>query len=180
MTFILYSKSNKDGKIILHKKIEYELAGNKNGHIYKIWLGLEKKCPTNRGWRISANDILKSIDPSFNTDNHELVIDYDPKSKERIGLVSIKEIYLFTIGTVKTVEWTPMMFILEDIYYYKDTNKHLSDEEKDKHICDISPNTTGRIVEFLYLGSNWKWGSNGRTNAAFLYGEPLNYFKKFL
>jgi hypothetical protein len=179
MAFILYRKENRNGKqFYIHCKEHYKLAGW--GLIYSLWKSNGK--PINKGWSVSADQILKAHNKDYSTKTHSLVIDFHPNSKERIGLVEIENIHLFTYGDSEKISWTPMMLELKDVFYNEDYEE-LTQEEKEKIISEIEPISNGdKIYEFLYLNGddkNWNWGKNGMTNAAFIFNDAREYFAKF-
>ena len=176
MAFIIFKKEKiKDKLFYIHNDESYKLAGI--GLIKNLWE--KNKNPINKGWSISANDILKEHREEYADDTHSLVIDFHPSSTERIGLIEIEKIHLYTYGKGKTAYWTPMMLELRDTFYEEDY-ENLTAEKKRKEINKIKVNDErSQIIEFLYLQGNWNWGRNGSTNAAFLHEESRNYFKNF-
>jgi len=179
MAFIIYRKENrKDKQFYIHNDESYQLAGW--GLIYNLWIKNGK--PTNKGWSVSASDLLNEHNEEYSDETHSLVIDFHPKSTYRIGLIEIEKIHLYTFGENEIASWTPMMIELRDVYY-KDGYKALRTDEKRKEIGEIEiQESRPKIVEFLYLNGNnlsWNWGRNGMTNASFLYDESRDYFRKY-
>lgn len=180
MSFIIFNKRNTGNKTLLTNTGQhYSLAGR--NLIYNLWLKQGK--PVNEGRHITADDILKEQSPELTSCNAELIIDFHPSSRERIGLVSLKDIFIFTHGYAGTAYWSPMMLFLKDVFY-EEYEEELSEEKKSEIITLIPWNERKeKIVEFLYLNGDdrgWNWGRNGMTNACFLHEETMEYFKKYL
>ncbi len=168
-----------DLKQDIHGYENYRLAGW--GLIYSLWT--KKGKPKNRGWSITSDDLLKEFNETYSSQTHSLVIDFHPSSTERIGLIEIENIHLFTYGNDDAVFWTPMMLELRDVYYDEDF-ENLTQEEKQKIISEIEPlpNRQATFFEFLYLNGDdksWNWGKNGMTNAAFIFNDARQYFAKY-
>jgi hypothetical protein len=180
--YIIYKKEKQKGKqVYIHTDEVYKLAGWNWGLIYSLWENKDK--PINEGWSVSSSELLNSYNKTYSNNSHSLIIDFDPNSKKRIGLKEIENIHLFTFGKKKSAWWTPMMLELRDVFYKDDYDKELTQEKKQKQISTIviGPNQN-QNVEFLYLhgdDKSWNWGMNGRTNAAFIYDDAREYFKKF-
>jgi len=180
MAFLIFKKEVQNGKTYYHNEHKhYKLAGY--GLLYRLWVKRGK--PTNQGWSVSAGEILNEYDKTFTGDSHALLIDFDPNSKERIGIIEIIGIHLFTHGADSVSRWSPMMLELLDLYYEDDFEKELTPEEKEKLILKIEVSQVRNPnVEFLYLQGDersWNWGRNGSTNAAFIGGEARKYFRTF-
>jgi len=184
MAFLLYERiQNKDDIVIVPTGINFKLAGY--NAIYDLWK--ERGCPFNCGWNISMEDLNKYYQKKLDTNCHyHFIIDFDPNSKSRIGLIEILDIYVFTVGADngKNIAWNPLMFRMQDIFYEEySTNNFPAD--KGKLISKIiypSNNESKEFVEFLYLNGDdkyWNWGRNGMTNAAFIQGEVRKYFKQY-
>ncbi|MBK9540742.1 MAG: hypothetical protein IPO49_00325 [Bacteroidetes bacterium] len=180
MAFLIYKKETKqDKQFYIHGYENYRLAGW--GLIYSLWT--KKGKPKNRGWSITSDDLLKEFNETYSSQTHSLVIDFHPSSTERIGLIEIENIHLFTYGNDDAVFWTPMMLELRDVYYDEDF-ENLTQEEKQKIISEIEPlpNRQATFFEFLYLNGDdksWNWGKNGMTNAAFIFNDARQYFAKY-
>lgn len=176
MSFLLYQKVFKEDKIFyLNSNSNYKLAGF--GLIHSLWIKLGR--PINSGWSITSEQILKEVNPEYSEVSHSLIIDYHPSSKEEIGLIEINKIHLYTYGENNKALWTPMMLLLNDVYY----NDDIQEQNKDELINSFEPLINGKkIFEFLYLnGDNysWNWGRSGMTNAAFIHEEARRYFSPF-
>ena len=179
MTFIIFKKENRNNKqFYLHTDEFYKLAGC--GLIYNLWIERDK--PINCGWTISASDILKKQNEKYSADSQSLIIDFHPSSKNRIGLIEIENIHLYTFGQNGKSDWTPIMLELRNVYYEKYKNTFTVQEKREIIAeLEVEPKRK-RIVEFLYLNGNelnWNWGRNGMTNAAFLHEETIKYFSPF-
>lgn len=179
MAFIIYRKEKRKNKqFYIHNDGSYKLAGK--GLIYDLWIKNGK--PKNKGWSISASDLLKEYNEEYSAETHSLVIDFHPNSTYRIGLIEIEKIHLYTFGNNETAYWTPMMLELRDVFYDEEY-EDLKPDKKRKEIEEIEiQESRQKIVEFLYLNGDdqsWNWGRNGMTNAAFLHDESRDYFRKY-
>lgn len=161
----------------------YSLAGY--NLIYYSWLDRGK--PLNLGWSVTADDLLKTygrinkIDPC-DGNIYSLIIDFHPGSKDRIGLIEIERIHIYTYGYNGKAEWSPMMLELRNVYYDEEI-EDMTDDYKESVMEKIEiQHNRQQIVEFLYLNGekySWNWGRNGMTNAVFLDGEARKYFRQF-
>jgi len=176
MAFLIYQKEQRDNKTLyINRQQNYKLGGY--GLIYSLWK--KRGMPLNQGWSVNVNDLLQEYNENYNDKNHSLLIDFHPSSKNRIGIIEIEHIHLYTFGENMTAYWTPMMLELRDVFY-KENYENLSNGEKKRIISEIEVYAERqKIIEFLYLQGNWNWGRNGSTNAAFIHDEPRKYFKKF-
>lgn len=178
MSFLLYNKKIDNDKVFyLNKNQNYKLGGY--GLIYQAW---EKKGkPINKGWSVTASELLSHYEEDFDADEHLLLIDFDPNSKYRIGIIEIEKMHVYTYGNAEdgSVYWSPMMWELRNVFY-EEEYEDLNEEEKGKIISEIEifPDRS-RNVEFLYLQGGWNWGRNGSTNAAFIPDEARDYFRQF-
>ena len=176
MAFIIFKKSEiSDKQVYSHQNEGYKLAGW--GLIHSLWLKNSK--PINTGWSITANDILMQHNNNYSAISHALVIDFHPSSTNRIGLIEVENIHLFTFGGQERAFWTPMMLELRDVFY-KEDYENLTFEKRQKIISNIELQPKReRMFEFLYLNGDsesWNWGKNGMTNAAIIHDEPRKYF----
>ena len=187
MSFMLFWKEKIDGKLYYENDNDhFSLAGNKNGLIHKLWIKRGK--PVYQGWTVTANELLgiyaeECNYPEYNSDVYALIIDFHPTSTQRIGLIEIDRIHIFTYGEEDYVEWSPLMLELNEVYS-KSGIKNFSSDLKKQLInrIEVKPDRN-KFVEFLYLNGddlNWNWGKNGSTNAVFLYKDAMNFFKTFL
>ena len=113
------------------------------------------------------------------SEDYALVIDFHPSAKNRIGLVEIEAILVYTHGDSSGASWSPIMLELRDVYYNDDFNGPLDPNQKQEILArlpDLSP-ARQKIIEFLYLQSGWSWGRNGSTNAAFIHDDARRYFQ---
>ena len=150
--------------------------------IYQLWK--LNGMPTGQGWHVSADDLIKIH--SSGKDTHSsaaLVIDYDPSSKWRIGLIELLDIYLYTYRAKKDASsWSPMMLRFRDVMYVEYDHEIYQEEKSEliKEMHDLQ--NEDDFVEFLYLNGSdkgWNWGINGMTNGAFIQGPARAYFRQF-
>ena len=179
MAFLLYRKEYRNGKLVYINKNEgYRLGGY--GLIYQSWI--KRGQPINKGWSISAEELLSNYQNNFDVSNHILLIDFDPNSTYRIGMIEIEKIHVYTYGNEMdgSVHWSPMMWEICDIFYQEDY-ENLSIIDKGKIISEIELDCSEmkKSIEFLYLQGNWNWGRNGSTNAAFIQSGAREYFRQF-
>ena len=90
MAFLYYQREN---GILKNTSQSFSLAGY--NLIYQLW-ELKGK-PTDQGWHVSADELIKKY--SNEKDSHStaaLVIDFDPSSKWRIGIIELLDIYIYT------------------------------------------------------------------------------------
>ncbi len=181
MAFLVY-------RVLPDREVEtLEATGNHfslAGHnlIYQLWEKTGK--PLDKGWHLSANDLINVYSKGKGSyETLRFIIDFDPTSKRRIGLIELRGIYIFTYpdGQSQQALWSPMMLCLRDVRC-KVFDTELTPEDKKTKISVIKPKYgKEEFVEFLYLqGDNkgWNWGVNGRTNAAFIYGKARKYFQR--
>ncbi len=184
MAFLLYERiqCNED-TVIVSTGVNFKLAGY--NAIYDLWN--ERGRPINCGWTISVKDLNKYYQKKLGTEcKYHFIIDFDPNSKSRIGLIEILNIYVFTVGTENgnNIAWNPLMFRMQDILYeeYSINSFPLDKEKVINNIKYPSKNESKEFVEFLYLNGDdkyWNWGKNGMTNAVFIQGEVRSYFRKY-
>jgi hypothetical protein len=169
MAFLLYHKKVDNDKVFyINKNQNYKLGGY--GLIFQAWV--QKGKPINKGWSATANELLSNYDSNFEADKHLLLIDFDPNSKYRIGIIEIEKIHVYTYGNEED----------GSVYnvFYEEEYDCLSVEEKGEIISKIEVGIDrGRNIEFLYLQGGWNWGRNGSTNAAFIPDEARNFFRQF-
>jgi hypothetical protein len=187
MAFLIFERTLAGGVGVLRPTGEtFMLAGY--NLVYGAW---EKKGhPINEGWQVPADELIQLQTKGHHTyDTRRLIIDWDPKSKRRIGLIELLDIYAYTYADEKTppgkAAWTVMMLRMRDAFR-KQYEHEICPQEKAERIASIPEPSPGpefpEFIEFLYLaGSNkgWKWGMNGATNAVFLYDDARAYFSKF-
>jgi hypothetical protein len=175
MAFILFKKERSDTALHYSDAHQsYKLAGN--NLLFKLWNKRNK--PVERGWSVTADDLLKEHGEAFSSDDYALGIDFHPSAKNRIGLVEIEAIHVYTYGDGNGASWSPMMLELRDVYYSEDFDGPLAPNQKQDILArfELSPSRQ-KIIEFLYLRDGWNWGRNGSTNAAFIHDGPRRYFQ---
>ncbi|MBI4474181.1 MAG: hypothetical protein HY646_16035 [Acidobacteria bacterium] len=179
MAFLLYEVDPRGPTpMLLHAGQTFRLAGY--NLLYRAWQ--HKECPLNRGWHVSANELIalhSSGRHSYET--HRLIIDFDPESKKRVGLVEILDIYAYTYESDTVAgdsAWTPLMLRLRSTFY-KEYDRPVTAADKERIYYGEN---AGEFVEFLYLNGadkGWNWGKNGRTNAVFIQDDARNFFRQF-
>jgi hypothetical protein len=182
MAFLVYSRTLRGGNDVLEATGDhFSLAGY--NLVWKAWK--QRGQPIRKGWYVSAEDLITILtDGKHSYDTRRLIIDYDPRSKERIALIELLDIHLYTWDGASPTEagWTPMMLKMRDVVEEWFDHK-LATDEKAKRIQTLTPKTYGEpFVEFLYLhgdGKSWNWGRNGATNAVFLHAEARDYFRQY-
>ncbi|MGH8502550.1 MAG: hypothetical protein ACREVE_08760 [Gammaproteobacteria bacterium] len=182
MAFLLFDRVKSGGKTVLHATSEaFSLAGY--NLIYLAWQ--RRGMPLDDGWHVTADELIRLHSGDAQTCQTKcLVIDFDPKSKRRIGLVELLDVYAFTWGDGSGApSWTPVMLRMRDLFYTEYTIP-IDQASKDAilaHLDEPSPDTPD-FIEFLYLNGpmyGWNWGKNGMTNAVFLQGVARDYFRQF-
>ena len=178
MAFLVYNKQN--GMLIATGET-FSLAGY--NLIYRLWEKRGK--PTEQGWHVSANDLIKihtKDKESYKT--RRLLIDFHPNAKWRIGIIELLDIYVYTYPGAKRDDagWSPMMLRFRDVMYEEFENE-ITKKDKEIKINKIQePDYQEDFVEFLYLNGTdkgWNWGINGMTNAAFIQGPARDYFRQY-
>lgn len=182
MAFMVYE--HQKGRL-LNRGEGFSLAGY--NLVYNAWL--EKGKPTDTGWHVSADDLIRVHSKgkeSYGT--RRLLIDFHPNSSYRIGIIELLDLYIYTWkgSTPQSAEWSPIMLRLRDVLYDEGYGEQhpLTAEIKAAVIQDIEvpKESNDDILEFLYLNGDkkgWNWGRNGMTNAAFLHKSAREYFRKF-
>lgn len=185
MSFLLYKMNSVNGTLEATGR-DFQLAGN--NIIKKLWE--EKGRPLDKGWQITAKDIIRAAPSlSADTDNLHPVSDYHPNADNRIGIVEICDIYLYTFSqdeNLQEPEWTPMMLKLRTLYYEKfDTDLSSEEIAAKKQSIKLPPNydtptDDSWTFTFLYVkGSSWNFGKPGSANGTFIEGGALRYFRPF-
>jgi len=182
MAFLLFERRIQGHTgVLVATQEKYQLGGY--GLIHQAWKKRGK--PVNEGWRVGADELIRlRTEGQHSYESRRLVIDFDPKSDSRIGLIEILDVFAYTYGTEMTAQalWTPMMLRLRDVFY-EDYAEKITPETKQKIIAEIAEDSDAKeSIEFLYLlGDNmgWKWGRNGSTNAVFIQSEARRYFRQF-
>lgn len=182
MAFLIYKRSELKGKDVLSKTSEtYSLAGY--NLIRTVWEQRGK--PLNQGWTVEVDELIQvKTNRKNDYSSARFLIDFHPSSKERIGIIELLKVYAYTYGDRKTkvAFWTPMMFVARDVFY-QEFEKQITPDKKERLIREFNaPEYGNPFVEFLYLNGDkygWNWGSNGRTNAAFIEGDAREYFRQF-
>ena len=178
MAFMLYERAIRDGHACLLSTGEgFSLAGY--NLIYRAWEKHNR--PIDKGWHVSADDLIRiGSDGVHSAKTRCLLIDFDPKSTKRIGIIELLDVYAYTFGNDGDAGWTPLMLKLRDIFYEESPTSPAEREARLQMF--VEPEDSDEFVEFLYLngvGRGWNWGKNGMTNAAFIQGEAREYFRKF-
>ena len=181
MAFLVYQRESDAGRRVLRPTGEtFQLAGF--GLIYQAWRA--RRRPTNKGWRIDANELLHRHTQGRSTETHALVVDFHPTATNRVGLVELLEIYAFTwaYSSPREASWTPLMLRMRDLFY-REYTRSLTEKKRSAIMdCVPEPRNAPESIEFLYLNGDdksWNWGRVGATNAAFLQGEARDYFREF-
>ena len=160
-----------------------ECAAEYADEIYDLWQKRNK--PMDVGWHISANDFIAEYskgEDGFET--ADMLVDYHPSAKWRIGLIELLDIYVFTYSRKEKgqANWSPMMLRFRDALdeeYEEDFSEDFK-RQKVKEFPD--PQSDKDLIEFLYLNgcdTGWNWGKNGMTNAAFLHSQARDYFREY-
>lgn len=177
MAFVMYKKEQNS---LYATGESYSLAGY--NLIFNLWERRNK--PTEKGWQVTANDLIDMHTggkESYKT--RRLLVDFHPSAKWRIGLIELLDIHIYTYAAENNdrASWSPMMLRFRDIYY-EEFEKEITMTEKSRKIAVLKcPDSCDDFVEFLYLNGSagsWNWGTNGRTNAAFIHGAARDYFRK--
>lgn len=182
MAFLVYRRRELFDHDVLDATGEnFSLAGY--NLIWKAWK--QQNQPLRKGWHVSAHDLIAILtDGKESYDTRRLIIDYNPSSKERIGLIELLDIYLYTWDGASASEasWTPMMLKLRDVSE-EWVDGELTADKKEQRIQRLTPAPYGvPFVEFLYLqgdAKGWRWGPNGNTNAVFIHAEARDYFRQY-
>ena len=180
MAFLVYRRSVHNGVEGLNATGNaFSLAGY--NLIYASWQRRNK--PIHQGWHISINELIELYSGGKDSyDTLRFLIDFDPSNKNRVALIELLEIYLYTWGgdTPTSAGWTPMMLRLRDVLD-EWSAEPMSPEERTKRLATLwQPAYRGDFVEFLYLKGDdgrWNWGRNGSTNAVFLHDAARDYFR---
>ena len=191
MAFLVFERFTEDGQNFVRPTTangpngeEFSLAGY--NLLRKAWK--RRGRPLNEGWHVSVRELIKIYGKIYGKDydisTHLFAIDWNPKSKSEIGLIELRDVYAFSFGNdVNGVEWTPLMLRVYDLFHceYEETENGDSKNRILSRIPETGPDFH-ESVEFLYLKGDdwgWNWGMNGMTNAAFIYGEARDYFRRF-
>jgi len=141
--------------------------------------------PINRGWEVSADELIRIYSAKTHTyETRRLLTDWNPSSKKEIGLVEVLHVYAFTCGG-NEAEWTPFLMKGRDVFY-KQGYANLGESDRRAVLADLPEFDPDGLefAEFLYCkvnqNRNWIWGRTGVTNAAFLQSEALRFFQKAL
>ena len=176
MAFMLFKKERNGSKVFYTNAHQgYKLAGQQL--LYKLWLKRNK--PTERGWSVTADDLLREQGEGLSGDGYALVIDFHPGATNRVGLVEIEAVHIYTYGNETGAFWSPLMLELRDVYYDEDFDGPLTPDRKQDILArvELAP-ARKKIIEFLYLQGGWNWGRNGSTNAAFIHDGARKYFQR--
>ncbi len=182
MAFMIFDRKCLNGRFILCSTEEsFKLAGY--NLLYTAWT--KRGSPVDAGWHVSADELIQlHYDEVHNSDTKRFVIDFDPSSTRRVGLIELLDIYAFTWSDgLQGASWTPLMLRFRDLFY-DECNPPIDPARKAEIISSFDePNVnTLDFVEFLYLNGpqlGWNWGVNGMTNAAFLHARAREYFRQY-
>src|SRR5690349_3892826 len=108
MAFMIFDRKQLDGKSILcPTKESFRLAGY--NLLYDAWI--KRGSPIEIGWHVSADELIQlHYDGTHNADTKRFVIDFDPSTTRRIGLIELLDVYAFTWGEgLQGPRWTPLM-----------------------------------------------------------------------
>ena len=181
MAFMVYKRTEgSDVNLYRNLGTPFSLAGY--NLVYDIW---EKRArPINIGWTITRKDLVEAFQPDM-TEELAFLIDFDPQSTSRIGIIEVDRIHVYTYGNrrTKTAYWSPMMIEFSTLVDDEDF-ENLGPKEKRKFLSLLKIKKEDMLpsVEFLYLHGtelSWNWGKNGMTNAAFIGAEARTYFRNF-
>jgi hypothetical protein len=175
MAFRVFKKERSDtGVFYSDTGQEYTLAGY--NLLYSLWNKRNK--PTNCGWSVTADDLLKEHNEAFSSGAYALVIDFDPNSQTHIGLVEIEAVHLYTYGGGGSVYWSPLMLELRELLNDEEFDEPFTPSRKAEILARLDvPPSRKKIVEFLYL-TGWNWGRTGAVNAAFIFDDARRYFQR--
>lgn len=178
MAFLYYQR---DKGVLKNTDQSFSLGGY--NLLYQLWNSRGK--PTDQGWHVSADDLIKQhSDGKDSCSSAALLIDFDPASKWRIGIIELLDLYIYTYSgsTKEEAAWSPMMLRFSDVLY-QEYDHEISEIEKNAILNEIpDPVDKNDFVEFLYLNGSdkgWNWGKNGMTNAAFIQGPARDYFRSY-
>ncbi len=185
MPFFLYEYEVQNSHEHFTKIGGISLAGY--NAIHSLWK--KKGKPINTGWRITLDELIEEItNAQHNSKTRKIVIDWAPSAKDKIGLMELLDIYLYTEGDSDKgrADWSPMMWELAGVLN-EDYPAKLTPNQKEERIIDFSVplrNTASesKTAEFLYLSGDkegWKFGRIGQVNAVFIYGDARKYFRQF-
>jgi len=181
MAFLIYKRKVVRGKdSLLFTGEHFSLAGY--NLIYNCWHNQNK--PMHKGWHISQDELIaERTKNKINSDTIRLIIDFDPYSSARIGLIELMDIYAYTFGDSSTneVSWTLLMLKIRNVRYKEGLSKY-SQTRIQQLKKSFTPKYGDPSIEFLYLNGSekgWNWGKSGRTNAAFLTPEVRDYFRQY-
>jgi hypothetical protein len=181
VAFLVYRRHRGGPEVLGATGNNFSLAGY--NLIWKAWQA--KGRPLRTGWRIDADELVRLLtDGQESYDTMRLLIDYDPRSTQRIVLIELLDIYLYTWDGASATQagWTPMMLKMRDVLEEWPETKFTADEKAQRIAKLVSPSYGEPFVEFLYLNgdaSGWNWGRNGATNAVFLHAEARDYFRQY-
>lgn len=181
MAFLEFERFTENGeRFVRNSGQKFSLAGY--NLLYKAWE--RRGRPVDEGWHVSAKElVLIHSEEQHDISSRLLAIDWNPKSKEEIGLIEILDVYGFSWGDDDNdALWTPLMLRGRNLHHQD--YEELSDSQKAEILSKLPEprSDTPDFVEFLYLKGKedgWIWGRSGMTNAAFLEGEARDYFRRF-
>lgn len=182
MAFLIFDRAASSARVKLRPTTEsFSLAGY--NLIHTAWQ--KRGSPLDTGWHVTADDLIRlHFDNQHTSETKRLLIDFDPNSTRRIGLIELLDVYAFTWRDGSGgPEWTPLMLRMRDVFY-QEYDPPLDEARKTGILSELDEPAAGvpDFVEFLYLNGprySWNWGRNGMTNAVFLQGAARDYFRQF-
>ncbi|MDA8429380.1 MAG: hypothetical protein M0T70_09010 [Geobacteraceae bacterium] len=180
MAFCVFERATIEGTSILTFTGEtFSLAGY--NLIHEAWQN--RGCPLDQGWHVDADELIQLYTAGTeSSQTRRLIIDFDPSSTKRFGLIEILDLYAFTWSDEEgKASWTPLMLRMRDVLYLE-FPEGITADQKNELLASIKEPEYGDadFVEFLYLNgasNGWNWGRNGMTNAVFLQGAAREYFR---
>jgi hypothetical protein len=171
----------KNGNV--HLKQERRIAIGGRNLIYRIWN--KRRKPIKELWVIDREELIQEATNGMNSTTHRIFFYYKPYAENQKGLLLIEpmKIYAYTYEECGKPDWTILFLKMKELIN-AESNRILTRVEREKLIKNISgPIRHKNVYEFLYLqgeDGGWKWGMVGNVNAALIYSDALNEFKKYL
>jgi len=204
MAFLVFRRTRVDGSLRLrpqpadpasplivldkNRRFKYNCESFQLGGRHLIYEAWELRGrPLGEGWSVSADQLIKLHKATESDATRGLIIDFDPNSRYRIGLVELLDIRAYTHRTEPSnqASYTPLMLRLRDVYYREreQGEPEITPEEKACAISDLPEPASNRdFLSFRYLNGDrlcWNWGKNGATSAAFVQSGAREYFRQF-
>lgn len=176
MTVYLYETIQKSDGAYLRQVKDIKMAGSYA--LQSIW---NKRGRPRRDWHISHDELVQyALQSAPPVKGPQVLIDVKPRSEDRINLVALDDVYVFTIlkdESTREAEWSVYMLRCHDLI----PEKEVSPKQKATLVKCFKPEP-GRNEEWftiLYLRNGWKPPGPSSTNGAWLNKETRNYFKQF-